>query len=292
MNLTDAYGRTIRNIRVSVTSRCNLNCVYCHREGEDNPEGEISREDIAEILRVAKKFGVNSVKFTGGEPLVRKDIVEIIASVPEGMESSITTNGVLLSNLAEDLKAAGLSRANVSLDTIDPIKYAQITGKDYLPKVLEGIDAAVKAGLTPVKINVVLLKGVNENELDNFAEYVRGNRDLIIQYIEMMEFEGTKFHVDLTPLEEELSSRSKIILTRRMHHRKKYCLDDAEVEIVRPMHNKEFCAHCNRLRVTSDGKLKPCLLRHDNHIDVRGKRGEELEALFKKAVQERKPFFT
>lgn len=292
MILTDAYGRTVRNIRVSVTSRCNLNCVYCHREGEDNPEGEISREDIAEILRVAKKFGVNSVKFTGGEPLVRKDIVEIIASVPEGMESSITTNGVLLGTLAEDLKAAGLSRANVSLDTLDPIKYAQVTGKDYLPKVLEGIDAAVKAGLTPVKINVVLLKGVNEDELDDFAEYVRGNRDLIIQYIEMMEFEGTKFHVDLTPLEDELSKRSKIILTRRMHHRKKYCLDDAEVEIVRPMHNREFCAHCNRLRVTSDGKLKPCLLRHDNHIDVRGKRGEELEALFKKAVQERKPFFT
>ncbi len=292
MKLTDTYGRTIRNIRISVTSRCNLNCVYCHREGENNPEGEISRDDIAEILRVAKKYGVNSVKFTGGEPLVRKDIVEIIASVPEGMESSITTNGVFLGTLAEDLKAAGLSRANVSLDTLDPIKYAQITGKACLPKVLEGIDAAVKAGLTPVKINVVLLKGVNENELDKFAEYVRGNRDLIIQYIEMMEFQGTKYHVDLTPLEEELSKRSKIILTRRMHHRKKYCLDDAEVEIVRPMHNREFCAHCNRLRVTSDGKLKPCLLRHDNHIDVRGKRGEELEELFKKAVQERKPFFT
>lgn len=292
MILTDAYGRTVRNIRVSVTSRCNLNCVYCHREGEDNPEGEISRDDIAEILRVAKKYGVNSVKFTGGEPLVRKDIVDIIASVPEGMESSITTNGVLLGALAEDLKAAGLSRANVSLDTLNPVKYAQVTGKDYLPKVLEGIDAAVKARLTPVKINVVLLKGVNENELDDFAEYVRGNRDLIIQYIEMMEFEGTKYHVDLSPLEAELSSRSKTIITRRMHHRKKYCLDDAEVEIVRPMHNREFCAHCNRLRVTSDGKLKPCLLRSDNHIDVRGKRGEELENLFKKAVQERKPFFT
>jgi cyclic pyranopterin phosphate synthase len=158
--------------------------------------------------------------------------------------------------------------------------------------VLEGIDAAISNGLTPVKLNMVVLKGINDHEIDDFLKYVRGNRDLVLQLIELMNFNDCDYHGDLNGLENSLASRSKQIVTRRMHHRKKYCLDGAEVEVVRPLHNTEFCAYCNRLRVTSDGKLKPCLLRTDNHVDIRGKYGKELEELFIEAVRRREPFYT
>ncbi|MFY1642615.1 GTP 3',8-cyclase MoaA, partial [Methanoculleus bourgensis] len=156
---------------------------------------------------------------------------------------------------------------------------------------LAGIDAAIEVGLTPVKLNMVLLEGINEDELDDFMAFVRGKRDLILQVIELMEFNECKFHGDVDSVEQELDERATRIVTRRMHHRKKYCLDGAEVEVVRPLHNTEFCAFCNRLRVTSDGKLKPCLLRSDNLVDIRGKHGKELEDAFREAVSRREPFF-
>jgi cyclic pyranopterin phosphate synthase len=289
--LTDTFGRKVTNLRVSVTQRCNLQCIYCHAEGERSPEAEITLEDIREVLRVAVSLGIRSVKFTGGEPLVREDILDIVRAVPPGLESSMTTNGILLGRYAHDLKEAGLTRINVSLDSMDPACYRDITGHDRLPEVLAGIEAALEAGLTPIKLNMVVLKGINDDEVDSFLRYVRGNRDLILQLIELMEWNTCTSHAEINRLEEDLASRSKIILTRRMHHRKKYCVDGAEVEVVRPRHNTEFCAFCNRLRVTSDGKLKPCLLRSDNLIDIRGKRGAELEALFREAVRIREPFF-
>ncbi|HEX3001368.1 MAG TPA: GTP 3',8-cyclase MoaA [Methanoregula sp.] len=291
MLLKDAYNRPISNIRISLTPRCNLKCIYCHREGEVRSEKELSKEEIAEILRVASKFGIRSVKFTGGEPLLRKDIIDIIRSVPPGMESSMTTNGTLLARYARDLKDAGMKRVNVSIDSINPETYKKITGLDELDKVFEGMQAALDAGLTPIKINMVVLEGINDHEIDDFLAYIRGNRNLVLQLIELMNFNACEHHTRLDGLEDSLAARSKQIITRRMHHRKKYCLDGAEVEVVRPLHNSEFCAFCNRLRVTSDGKLKPCLLRADNHIDIRGKKGEELEELFRKAVATREPFY-
>lgn len=291
MLLKDSFDRPVSNIRISVTPRCNLNCIYCHREGEVKPEKELSKDEIAEILRVAAKFGIRSVKFTGGEPLLREDIVDIVRSVPPGMESSMTTNGTLLARYAQDLKAAGMKRVNVSLDSVNHETYKKITGRDDLDNVFEGIEAALAAGLTPIKINMVVLKGINDHEIDDFLAYIRGNRDLILQLIELMDFNNCDHHSQLNGLEDSLAARSKTIITRRMHHRKKYCLDGAEVEVVRPRHNSEFCKFCNRLRVTSDGKLKPCLLRADNHLDIRGKHGEELEALFRKAVAAREPFY-
>ena len=291
MILRDSYNRPVSNIRVSLTPKCNLSCIYCHREGEKSPEDPLSAEDIAEILRIAAKFEIRSVKFTGGEPLLRHDLEKIVQSVPAGMESSLTTNGTLLADLAPALKRAGLKRVNVSLDSLNKETYKKITGTDRLSDVLDGITAALDAGLTPVKLNMVVLEGVNDNEVDDFLAFVRGNRNLVLQLIELMHFNDCNYHGDLNGLEEMLASRSKQIITRRMHHRKKYCLDGAEVEVVRPLHNTEFCAFCNRLRVTSDGKLKPCLLRTDNHIDIRDKKGEELEALFKKAVSLREPFY-
>ena len=291
MILRDSYNRPVSNIRVSLTPKCNLSCIYCHREGEKFPEDPLSAEDIAEILRIAAKFEIRSVKFTGGEPLLRHDLEKIVQSVPAGMESSLTTNGTLLADLAPALKRAGLKRVNVSLDSLNKETYKKITGTDRLSEVLDGITAALDAGLTPVKLNMVVLEGVNDNEVEDFLAFVRGNRNLVLQLIELMHFNDCNYHGDLNGLEEMLASRSKQIITRRMHHRKKYCLDGAEVEVVRPLHNTEFCAFCNRLRVTSDGKLKPCLLRTDNHLDIRGKKGEELEALFKKAVSLREPFY-
>lgn len=203
----------------------------------------------------------------------------------------MTTNGTLLARYARDLKTAGMKRVNVSLDSVNHETYKKITGRDDLDKVFEGIKAALEAGLTPIKINMVVLKGINDHEIDDFLSYIRGNRDLILQLIELMDFNNCDHHSQLNGLEDSLAARSKTIITRRMHHRKKYCLDGAEVEVVRPRHNSEFCKFCNRLRVTSDGKLKPCLLRADNHIDIRGKKGEELEELFRKAVAAREPFY-
>jgi GTP 3',8-cyclase len=291
MTLRDPSNRPVSNLRVSLTPKCNLSCIYCHREGEKAPKEPLSAPEIAEILRVAAGFGIRSVKFTGGEPMLRQDLVEILRSVPAGMESSITTNGTFLGDLARDLKTAGLRRVNVSIDSLNAETYKKITGSDKLADVLEGIDAALETGLTPVKLNMVVLKGINDHEIDNFLAYVRGNRNLVLQLIELMNFNDCDHHGELNGLESSLAARSSQVLTRRMHHRKKYCLDGAEVEIVRPLHNTEFCAYCNRLRVTSDGKLKPCLLRTDNHIDIRGKKGAELEALFEKAVSLREPFY-
>jgi len=291
MALKDPYNRTVTNLRISLTSRCNLRCIYCHAEGEVNPREQMSAADIAELMQVGVKFGIKSVKFPGGEPLLRRDLVDIVRSVPPGVESSMTTNGTLLAEKAAALKEAGLARVNVSLDTLRPERYAAITGKDCLADVLAGIDAAVEVGLTPVKLNMVLLEGINEDELDDFMAFVRSKRDLILQVIELMEFNECKFHGDVDSVEQELNERATRVVTRRMHHRKKYCLDGAEVEVVRPLHNTEFCKFCNRLRLTSDGKLKPCLLRSDNLVDIQGKHGRELEDAFKEAVSRRKPFF-
>ena len=290
--LKDPYNRTVTNLRISITSRCNLRCIYCHAEGEVNPKEQMSADEIAELMRIGAQFGIRSVKFTGGEPMLRRDLVDIIRSVPPGVESSMTTNGTLLAPKAAELKEAGLARVNVSLDTLRPERYSRITGKDCLEDALEGIDAALQAGLTPVKINMVLLDGINEDEIDDFMAFVRGKRDLVLQVIELMEFNECRFHGDVDSVEQELNERATRVVTRRMHHRKKYCLDGAEVEVVRPLHNTEFCAFCNRLRVTSDGNLKPCHLRTDNLVNIRGKHGKELEDAFREAVSRRRPYFT
>lgn len=289
--LRDSYGRPVTNLRISLTSRCNLSCIYCHAEGEKNPDTEMSAREIIDIMKLAAQFGIRSIKFTGGEPLLRPDLLEILRAVPAGVESSLTTNGVLLADMAGELKNAGLRRVNVSLDSLDHDTYKKITGSDRLNEVLAGIGAALQAGLTPVKLNMVVLYGINDNEVDDFINYVRGNRNLVLQLIELMHFNDCDYHGDLAGVEATLASRASQVLTRRMHHRKKYCIGGAEVEVVRPLHNTEFCAYCNRLRVTSDGKLKPCLLRSDNHVSIRGKKGAELEALFRNAVEHREPFF-
>ena len=290
MAVRDDYQRPVSNIRISLNSGCNLRCIYCHREGECKPEDPMALEDIREILLASERLGIRSVKFTGGEPLLRKDILDVIRSVPVGIESSMTTNGTLLGPLAKDLYDAGLSRVNISLDSLRPDTYRKVAGVEKLDDVLAGIEAAKAAGLIPIKINMVLLKGINEDEIDDFIALVANDRHMILQIIELMDLGDCPYHADLSDLEDHIAASSKRVITRRMHHRKKYCYGGAEIEFVRPFHNSEFCKHCNRLRVTSDGKLKPCLLRTDNLVDIRGKKGAELDELFQQAIHRREPY--
>ena len=273
--LKDPYGRKVTGLRISVTDRCNLSCIYCHNEGADcstcGPVGrEMKPELICGIVREAVKFGINKVKFSGGEPLFRKDFEEILACLPPLKEVSATTNGILLEKRAKALKAAGLDRVNISLDSLE-------------------------AGLTPVKLNMVLLKGVNDNEIDSMMDFIRQYKGkVILQLIELMDIDPrlSKYIIDSKDLERSLAEKASEIKVRNLHHRKKYIIDGAEVEFVRPMDNSEFCAHCSRLRVTADGKFKPCLLVNDNLVDVSdAKSPEEIEKLLELAVSRRKPYY-
>lgn len=301
--LVDPYGRKVTGLRISITDRCNLSCIYCHNEGADcctcGPIGqEMKPELICGVVKEAAKFGVRKVKFSGGEPLFRKDFEEILSCLPPLKEVSATTNGILLEKRAKTLKAAGLDRVNVSLDSLIPEKYEAITGAPpgFLEKVIKGIDSAVEAGLTPVKLNMVLLKGINDNEIDSMMDFVRPYKGkVILQLIELMDIDPSlsKYIIDSKALEKSLAERASEVRVRHLHHRKKYIIDGVEVEFVRPMDNSEFCAHCSRLRVTADGKFKPCLLVHDNLVDFReAKSPEEIEKLLRLAVSRRKPYYT
>jgi cyclic pyranopterin phosphate synthase len=303
--LTDPCGRPVESIRISVTQRCNLSCFYCHREGEALNRGkEMTPEDVQRIVEIASSFSIRKVKLTGGEPLVRKDIHDIVQRVKStrGVEEvSMTTNGILLSDNAEKLKGAGLARVNVSLDTLNREKFKLITGADTLENVISGIRAAVKTGLCPVKVNMVLLKDLNENEVGDMIKFAVEN-GLVLQIIELESPIETevykKYHTELEPVEESLKNLAVRVVVRQMHHRRKYFLrEGGEVEVVRPMHNTEFCQYCNRIRVTSDGKLKPCLFRTDNLTDFigpmrKGASEDTLKTLFIEAVKRREPFFT
>jgi cyclic pyranopterin phosphate synthase len=294
--LIDPYNRRIRSLRISVTQRCNLNCIYCHHEGELTPahthaENEITIETIGSLVRAATAHDVRKLKFTGGEPLMRDDFAEIISNVPRLDDISATTNGTLLDECAHDLADAGLNRVNISLDTLHPDLYQSITGHDMLDSVLDGVAAAVDAKLTPVKLNMVLLSGTNVDEIWDLADFARRSGDVILQIIELMKSGGGGGDVDVGAIERTLRARASKIITRNMHRRKKYMINGTEVELVQPIDNSEFCAHCNRLRVTSDGKLKGCLLSNDGLVDISNASEEEMHALLERAVALRKPYY-
>ncbi len=293
--LTDKFGRTVKSLRISITNRCNYDCIYCHHEGDTNSTGEMSVETISKIVHVASTMGVNKVKFSGGEPLIRKDFEDILSSLPKLRDVSVTTNGSFLKGgRAQDLKDAGLDRVNVSLDSLDPNIYRFITNSapNMLNGVLDGIHSAVDAGLTPVKLNMVLLKGVNDDEIDDMLDFTRTyNGQVILQLIELMDFNDvSEYQIDANSIEADLTLRADEIRVRTMHRRKKYIIDGAEVELVRPVDNSEFCANCNRLRVTADGKLKPCLLVNDNLVDVADTSIEDMPQMLKYAVSLRVPY--
>lgn len=300
--LTDPYGRRVSSLRVSVTQRCDLNCFFCHKEGESNPHGEMTPEEIEAIVSTAADLGVRKIKLTGGEPLLRADIVEVIHRVsPYVEEVSMTTNAIHLMGMARELKQAGLRRVNVSLHSVCPEIFTEITGWDVLPEVRMGIAAALDAGLKPVKLNMVVMKNFNHEEV---PEMIALARDLgaTLQLIEYQPLERgaedwARYHFDLRPLEEALEDRSETIVEREMHRRKQYRLKDGGVvEVVRPMHNSRFCEYCTRLRLTSDGRLKPCLMREDNHVEAvsllrSGAGREALVTAFREAVSKRAPYW-
>jgi cyclic pyranopterin phosphate synthase len=313
MSMMDNYGRQIDNMRISITQQCNLDCFYCHHEGENgggdkSKNGFMTPEEIERITKIASKVGIEKLKITGGEPLLRNDIVDIVERTSRHMrEVSMTTNGVLLTRYARELRRAGLSRVNVSFDALDNSTFKKITNKRVLLDVKEGIRSAIHAKLDPVKLNMVVLKGINEDSIPKAIEFA-SEMGAILQLIE---FEGSKedvgnsefqrYHLKLRDWEEWMNKRALEVRQRRMHRRKKYILPsenngNAEVEIVRAMHNSEFCENCTRLRVTSSGELKPCLLMNDNHIDVIGpmRRGaceKELVDLFESAILRKEPYW-
>jgi cyclic pyranopterin phosphate synthase len=290
-------------MRISITQRCNLNCIYCHREGVIEGGGrEMTPAEIGRIVKIASGFGVERVKITGGEPLIRSDVCEIvegIAAIPGIREVSMTTNGIFLREYAENLKDAGLKRVNISLDTLKPKVFSTITRGGELSRVIAGIDEAVRVGLKPVKLNMVVMKGINDEEIEEMiSEYSR--EGVVLQLIELVDSDKDffqKYYYDLDRIEGEIAGKAKNVRIRKyMQGRKKYTLNGAQVEVIKPMHNTEFCAHCTRIRVTADGKFKPCLMRHDNLVDFLGEMragadDERIKELFMKAVMRRKPYF-
>ncbi len=304
--LIDDYGREIRSLRFSLTNRCNLNCIYCHNEGEgrDEVRTEISAELIIAIARVASTyFGIRRIKFSGGEPLMRADLAEIVQGIRDYEDDiSVTTNGIYLSNYAAELADAGLDRLNVSLDTIKGERYDLITSSsNNLPRVIDGIYSAIDAGLTPIKLNTVILNGINEDEIEDLIDFVRecnkrggGGEVAILQLIELIpsfNHSMQPYKADFYKIEAKLKTKAAAIKTRRLQHRKKYFVDGVEVEVVHPIDNTEFCANCSRLRITSDGKIKPCLLRDDNLVPIEHIDEEQIANSLKLAMQYRAPFY-
>jgi len=262
----------------------------------------MSAEEIGKIVEIAAEFGVKRVKLTGGEPLLRQDIADVVEAVARAPieEVSMSTNGTLLADAAYELADAGLARVNISLDTLDPDTYAFITGKHLLADVLSGLDAALDAGLAPVKLNMVVLSGLNEDEIERMIDYI-SRKGAILQLIELLEMPDggqnfNRYYLDLSDVERLLSERATAVQTRQsMHARKKYILPEGEVEVVRSMHNSEFCMHCTRLRLTPDGYLKTCLMSNDGLVDVlshvREGTIDRARTAFKEAVMLREPYF-
>jgi GTP 3',8-cyclase len=305
MVLTDNCGRPLLNLRIAITQRCNFRCDYCHKEGEGCSRGECEEMTVDEIVRIARiavSLDISRIKLTGGEPLMRKDLCDIvkgIAEIPGLRDLSMTTNGSLLASEAKRLHECGLRRVNVSLPTLDAEAYQKLTdGK--LENTLEGIKAAVDAGFHPVKLNMVVLNGINVDAVPEMMDFAR-QTGTILQLIELDPVNVdddyfSAYHRLLDEYEELLKQKAVRVETRKfMHNRHVYHLPDSTVEVVHPTENREFCAHCTRLRVTSDGKLKTCLMRNDNLIDIltpirRGEGDEEIKALFVRANQIREPY--
>ncbi len=306
MVLVDSYGRPLLNLRIVLTKPCNLHCSFCHAEGEDKlaeSPVEMTTEEVVRIARIAVKLGISRIKLTGGEPLMRKDIVQIIRGIAslKGLEElSVTTNGTLLEPLAKELRANGLKRVNINLPTIDGETYCKLTG-GRLENVLRGVKAAVEAGLNPVKLNMLILKGVNDSHVLEMMDFAR-ETGAVLQLIELEPVNISReyyeaYHKPLDEYEEMLRQKAlKVEVRRYMQNRRVYHLPDLKVEVVHPIENTEFCMHCTRLRVTSDGKLKPCLMRSDNIVDVltpmrRGATDGEIESLFRLVNQLRTPYY-
>jgi cyclic pyranopterin phosphate synthase len=304
MILSDKFGRPITDLRISITDRCNYKCVYCRTGNEGALYGELPFSDYLRMARIFAALGIKKIRLTGGEPLLRNGVIKFVRQLSdlrsadgEELDLAMTTNGHLLTEMAQPLKNAGLDRITVSMDAVDPDRFARITrvpnGYDH---VLAGIRAARRAGLWPVKVNCVLMRGFNEDQIIPFGMFAR-EEGVIVRFIEFM------------PLEEDRTWSPAIVITldeiiQRMaeyrplveiaHARsetaRRYRFDDGigEIGIIAPV-SHPFCGHCSRIRITSDGKIRTCLFSvwdHDLHeLMRRGASDEELVEFIRGVVQ-------
>lgn len=302
--LVDSHGRAIRDLRLSVTDRCNYRCVYCRTGTVGAQYAELPIEDYLRLARIFVQLGIEKIRLTGGEPLLRAGLRELIQELsrlrtPSGepLDLAVTTNGHLLEGMAESLVQAGLQRVTVSMDAVDPERFDAIT---RIPKsfgrVLAGIRAAKAAGLTPLKVNCVLVRGINEDQIEAFAQFSR-EEQVIVRFIEFMPLEEDRLWAleKVVPV-KELVARLNAYLplvplapTNRSETARRYTFADGrgEIGIIAPV-SQAFCGECSRIRLTSDGKLRTCLFSQFDHdlygVARRGGTDEELVAFIRRTV--------
>lgn len=291
--MLDRYEREIDYLRLSVTGSCDCRCPYCVPRGETvRCSSLLSADELAELARAAVSCGVRKIRLTGGEPLLREDIVELcrgMALIPGLEELCLTTNGIHLGRLAPELKRAGVSRLNVSLDTLLPERFQRLTGHDCLGEVLHGIEAAQRQGFDRIKLNVVLMAGINEDEIPNLIAF-GGKRALDVRFIELMPIGPCAAFAQshYLPAEAVLEACPELRPAGRDGVAQLYALPGGagRVGLIRPISHK-FCTQCSRIRIDSGGTLRPCLHSTDG-VPLRGLRGRELEDAIRAGIQ-RKP---
>jgi cyclic pyranopterin phosphate synthase len=304
--LTDKFGRIISDLRISITDRCNYKCVYCRTGNEGAVYGDLPFADYFRMARVLVGMGIKKVRITGGEPLLRKGVVDFVRDLAtletihrEPLDIALTTNGHFLSDMAQPLKAAGLTRVTVSMDAVDPDRFARITRvSNGFDQVLAGIRASRHAGLWPVKVNCVLMRGFNEDQVIPFGMFAR-EEGVIVRFIEFMPLEEdrvwspqtvvtldeiVRHMADYRPLVEIPHARSETA--------RRYRFDDGigEIGIIAPV-SHPFCGHCSRIRITSDGKIRTCLFSvwdRDLHALIRSGASDEDMAHFIRDVVQKK----
>jgi len=302
--LTDKFGRAITDLRISITDRCNYKCVYCRTGNERALYGDLPFADYLRMARVLAGMGIRKVRITGGEPLLRNGVVDFVRELSklravdgEPLDLAITTNGHLLSDMAQPLKNAGLNRVTVSMDAVDPDRFARITRvANGFDNVLAGIRAARRAGLWPVKVNCVLMRGFNEDQIIPFGMFAR-EEGVVVRFIEFMPLEEDRVWAPDTvvTLDEILHRMAGYrplveIPHARSETARRYRFEDGigEIGIIAPV-SHPFCGHCSRIRITSDGKIRTCLFSiwdHDLHeLMRRGASNEELREFIHGVVQ-------
>ncbi len=302
--LSDKFGRPITDLRISITDRCNYKCVYCRTGNEGALYGDLPFADYLRMARIFAALGIKKIRLTGGEPLLRNGVVDFIRELSkvrsidrEKLDLAMTTNGHLLMEMAPSLKEAGLNRITVSMDAVDPDRFARITrvpnGYDH---VLAGIRASRRAGLWPVKVNCVLIRGFNEDQIIPFGMFAR-EEGVILRFIEFMPLEEDRTWspatvVTLDEIVQRMAEYRPLVEIphARSETARRYHFDDGigEIGIIAPV-SHPFCGHCSRIRITSDGKIRTCLFSvwdHDLHeLMRRGASDEELVEFIRGVVQ-------
>jgi cyclic pyranopterin phosphate synthase len=306
MLLTDKFGRSIHDVRISMTDRCNYRCVYCRTGTNGAMYAELPFEDYLRMARILVGLGITKIRLTGGEPLLRKGIVDFVRDLSKlrtqagkKPDIAITTNGNLLEEIAQPLKDAGLDRITVSMDAVAPELFARITRvPNGFERVLAGVRASRRAGLDPVKINCVLLRGFNEDQIIPFGIFAR-EENVVVRFIEFMPLEEDRVWTPeiVVTLDEIVSRMSEFkplveISHQRSETARRYVFDDGvgEIGIIAPV-SHPFCGHCSRIRITSDGKIRTCLFSvwdHDLHELMRRGASDEKLADFIVGVVQKK----